>query len=811
MTSDRPSRSPSHPPSRPVWRPPTSPVAAIALALLVALLAGSTPAWAQAAATAEAPPTLTLDQLFDRESWGAQPSSLTWSPDGGSLAYLFNDGDGMALWALSPVAAGTTPRKVLSRLATSEAADAIGEAGSEAAAENGREDDDEGGSGGGLSRTTEFSWSPDGSTLLVTDEGDLWTVPAASGAATRLTDTEAKETAATWSPDGSQIAFIRDYDLHVLPAGGGEARALTRDGEENEILNGVTDWVYWEEIWGRDATGFWWSPDGTKIAYYRFDEAPVATYPIVDFTVVPYPAVKPQKYPKAGSDNPRVQLGVMDVARGAESTVWLDTSGDEEATEESAEETYLARLHWHPLGDKVAVHRLSREQTDLDLLLCDPASGECSTLLNEHHDTWVNLEDDFAFLADGRFVWGSARTGWRHLYLYEADGSLIRPLTSGEWAVTSLDAVDEKHNRVIFTSFPPGPLGAKDRRVAAVSLDAPDGGAPTMTPLTEGDGWHGTTVAADGRWVHTWSDADTPPQQVIRGADGGEIAQLPSRPPAFDVSTLPAYRFFEIEGADGTSLPAMTLEPGRLPASGPSPGDGTQGTHPGLMYHYGGPGSQVVSNAWGRRSLWQKMMAQRGYAVLAVDNPASTYFGKRGEDRQHRRFGPLNLAAQQAGAAWLAAQPGVDGERIGLWGWSGGGTNTLYCLFNSPGTWAAGMAGAPVTDWRLYDTIWTERYLDHPDDNPEGYRLSSPITHVDGLTDPLLVVHGTADDNVHPQNTLALIAKLVAAGKPFDEAVYPGQKHGFRGKSEEHFYRRMTEWFDRTLSLDQAQPLENTL
>jgi len=776
MTPDRPPH------------PQTSRLAALAgvLALLLGLAAVSLPATAQdeAAEPARDGATLSLDLLFDWDALGARPSGLHWSPDGEALTYLWDDGDGSALWILTP--GDGERRKVLARLgAAAEEAEAEE---SEAAAEDGRDDE---GEDGGLPRGLGISWSPDGSTLLISAKGDLWTVATAGGEAARLTDTEEAESDATWSPDGQWIAFIRDYDLHVMPASGGvEPRALTSDGVEGEILNGTTDWVYWEELWGRDSTGFWWSPDSSKIAYYRFDESPVGTYPLVDFTAVPYPTVEEQKYPKAGTDNPRVKLGVMDVEAGEESTVWLDTSSDEE--------TYLARLHWRPDGEKVAVHRLNREQTDLDLLLCDPTGGDCSAILNEHWDTWVNLENDFAFLDDGGFVWGSARTGWRHLYLYAADGSLVRPLTSGDVVVTSLDGIDESQGRVVFSSFRRGPLGAKDRQVAAVTLAAPaGGGAPAVTPLTEGEGWHGANIAANGNWVHYWSDADTPPTLVVRDAAGAEIAELPSRAPEFDAAALPAYRFFTLDGEDGAKLPAMMLTPPSVDADSAEPGDGPG--YPAIMYHYGGPGSQVVANRWGRRALWQKMMAQRGYASLALDNPASTFFGKRGEDQVHRRFGPVNLAAQQAGAAYLAGLSWIDGSRIGLWGWSGGGSNTLYCLFNSPGTWAAGMSGAPVTDWRLYDTIWTERYLDHPDDNEEGYRQSSAITHVDGLEDRLLVVHGTADDNVHPQNTLALADDLVKAGKPFEQAIYPRQKHGFGGKSQEHFYRLMTDFFERTL------------
>lgn len=760
-------------------RPLRALAAAVLFAALTLPLAAQHPA---APPAGEAPPQLTLDLLFDDEATGDRPSSLAWAPDGARLAYLWDDGSGEGLWVWEPGAG--EPAKVLARLDVRQPP----EEASEAEAENGHE---------GLTHGTAFSWSPDGATLLVTSGGDLWTVPAAGGAPRRLTDTEADESDAAFSPDGRHVAFVRDFDLHVLPLGEdgrpGEARALTTGGEEDVLLNGVTDWVYWEEIWGRDSTGFWWSPDGSRLAYYQFDEAPVASYPLVDFTKVPYPEVTMQKYPKAGTDNPRVRVGVVPAGGGG--TVWLDTGDDPAA--------YLARVHWRPDGERVAVERLNREQTQLDVLLCDPADGACTTLLTETWPTWVNLGDELAWLDDGRFVWGSERTGWRHLYLYAADGTLLRPLTAGEWAVTSLDAVlevaeDPGGGRVVFTSFPPGELGAKDRRVAAVSLA---GGEPV--PWTEGEGWHGATVAeTSGRWVHDWSTVDTPPRVVVREVDGTEIAPLPLREPSFDTAALPRHRFFTLDGPDGAKLPAMILEP----AVGV--GDGER--HPALMYHYGGPASQVVANRWGGRLLWHKLMAQRGFAVLAVDNVASTYFGKRGEDRQHRRFGPLNLAAQQAGVEYLKGLGWVDGSRIGLWGWSGGGTNTLYCLFHSPGTWAAGMAGAPVTDWHLYDTIWTERYLDHPQDNAEGYRDSSPITRADQLADRLLVVHGTGDDNVHPQNTLALAAKLVKAGKPFEDAVYPRQKHGFRGAAEKHFYTRMTRFFEEALAAPPPPTLPTT-
>ena len=280
---------------------------------------------------------------------------------------------------------------------------------------------------------------------------------------------------------------------------------------------------------------------------------------------------------------------------------------------------------------------------------------------------------------------------------------------------------------------------------------------------------------------------------------GGDDARLLRE--AYEPEALPQWSFLWIDGPEGVKLPARLLEPRGVPEGALAPV---------VMYHYGGPGSQVVVDRWdGRgRDLWHKMMAQTGFGVLTVDNQASVFFGKAGEDRVHRRFGPINLAAQKAGVAFLGTLPWADPERIGLWGWSGGGSNTLYSMLNSPGTWRAGVSGAPVTDWRFYDTIWTERYLDRPQDNEEGYRASSPVTHAANLADALLVVHGTADDNVHPQNTIVLSNALIEAGKPFEQAIYPGQDHGFDGASERHFYERMTRFFGRELggSLTPARP-----
>jgi len=705
---------------------------------------------AAAGPVSAAEPRLTFDLLFGEDTRGRQARDLEWGPEGRRLAYRWEDPGGEALWVLDLGSTPPQPRPVFRP----------GDAGT---------DDD--------FTLDAFHWSPTGDGFLFEAGGDLYRFDLIEKTLGRLTETPAKEEEPAFSPDGRRVAFVRDYDLHVVDLASGEERALTAGGEKNRILNGITDWVYWEEIWGRDSTGFWWSPDGTRIAYYQFDEAPVGVYPLVNY-LPRYPELEWQKHPKAGTDNPRVRIGVLDLESG--DTTWLDTGP--EATE------YLARVHWHPEGENLAVERLNREQDRLDVLLCSASDGSCRGLLTETWPTWVNLGNEFHWLDGGGFLWGSERSGWRQLYVYDDEGRLVRRLTAGETAVTSVDAVGSPAGWLVYTAHASGPLGAARRQVHRVRLDG-----SAREQLSGEEGWNGARVAPKtGSWVHSWSDANTPSRSVVRDATGQELATLPSKPPVFDAAKLPQWESFHIAGPDGVQLPARRLLP---------PDFDPERRYPVIMYHYGCPASQVVADRWGTRGrdLWHKMMAERGYVVLSADNRASVFFGKRGEDRAHRRFGPGNLAAQRAGVEYLKKQPWVDPERIGLWGWSGGGTNTLYCLLNSPGTWRAGVAGAPVTDWKLYDTIWTERYLDHPEDNPEGYEKSSPVTYAAQLEDALLIVHGTADDNVHPQNTLVMSHALIEAGKAFEQAIHPRQKHGYRDPALRHFYERMTEFFDRHL------------
>lgn len=746
-------------------------------------------------AQAKAADRLTVDQIFADGTFGRIPTQTAWAPDGRRLSYLWEDGKGEALWAID---AATGKVELLARLADLQAGAKAGES----------------------FAVDEYRWSPRGDALVLLSGGDLYLYTLKSRQLRRLTETPEAEEEAEFSPDGSRLAFVRDFDLHLLDLATGRETALTRDGSENAFLNGITDWVYWEEIWGRDATGFWWSPDGSRIAYYRFDEAPVGTVPLVDETAsslpaaadtvelsdpsaggasgsaslppvvaARYPKLTLQKYPKAGEPNPRVRLGVLDVARGT--TAWLNPGG--------AEDDYLARVAWAADSRSLLIQHLNRDQTRLALLRCpvsDQATdGACAPVLSQEHPTWVNLGDDFRALPDGRFLWGSEASGWRRMALHESDGRKVRDLSPDGWSVTSLDGVTAD-GWVVFTAFATtgiggfGGFGPADRQVLRAQLDG-----SVVESLTVRPGWHSAVVAPEtGAWLHTWSDADTPARQAVRNLEGKETAaRLPSAPPAVDPARLPKWEFVTVPGPDGLKLPARLLKPaGFDPAR----------RYPVVVYHYGGPASQVVDNRWDTRgrTAWHKLMAERGFAVFSLDNASSLFFGKAGEDRDHRRFGEVNLAAQLAGVEYLMGQPWVDATRIGLWGWSGGGTNTLYCLFSRPGVWRAGVAGAPVTDWTLYDSIWTERYLDRPQDNPEGYRLSSPLTYAAQLRDHLLLVHGTADDNVHAQNSSVLARRFLDAGIPFEQAVYPGEKHALRTAASRHFYGRMTEFFERTLA-----------
>ncbi len=700
------------------------------------------------------PARITNDAIWSGAFDGRPVAGFVWSPDGTRVAFSRREPEGLSRPIyVHDVATGRTVPVM------------------------------DPGEGSSKTAPSSWSWSPDGRSLLLEAAGDLYLADlTGDGPALprRLTSTSATEDHAAFSPDGRWVGFARDGDLFVIDPESMRERRLTEGGSE-EILNGSVDWVYEEEF--NLHTAWWWSPDSARIAYLQFDQRDVPRYPIVDWIPI-HPDVRWQWYPKAGDANPTVRIGVVPAAApaaAAETSVPASRFIDVAASPD----IYFPRVSWTPDG-RVAVMRLDRQQTHLDLLVCDPATGAARRVLEESDPYWINIGDDWRFLADGRLLWGSERDGYRHLYLYGSDGRLLRRLTSGDWAVASLEAVDPKSRVVYFTGSRDG---AAQRHLYRVRLDGSG-----LTRLTEERGWHQVVVsAATGAWVDSHSTAVIPPRVTVRRPDGTVAATLDDT--AIEaIAGYPAGRveFHDVPAPDGTRLPAMmTLPPEFDPAR----------RYPVLIFVYGGPHAQNVRDAWGgARTLWHRMMAARGYIIWTLDNRGAGGYGHAWETPIHHAMGGHELADQLAGVAWLKTRPWVDPARIGIWGWSYGGYMTLYSLFNAPDIFRAGVAVAPVTDWRDYDTIYTERYMGTPAENPEGYRDSSPVNQAQNLKAPLLLVHGSSDDNVHMQNSVQLLDRLIGAGKPVEFMLYPGKKHGIAGgEARTHLFEKITRFIQDNL------------
>jgi len=589
-------------------------------------------------------------------------------------------------------------------------------------------------------------------------KGLYWVYDRDSGDLTPVSHAPGWQMFAKFSPDGGRVAFVRDHDLFVTDLATGEERRLTHDGSET-IINGTTDWVYEEELGLRDA--FRWSPDGTRIAYWQLDQSPIRTYPIVDETTV-YPDIQTLRYPKAGTANSTVRVGSLDLASGG--TTWFDTD-DESAY-------YIARMDWVS-PTEVTIQTLNRHQSRLELLMGDAATGATRSILVEEDDAWVDVNDDVAWIDDGeRFVWASDRDGWRHLYLYERSGELVRRLTSGEWDVTGLDGVDAEGGRAYVTAAYRGPLG---RSVLAVDLDG------DVTPILDAErGTYGATFSPDfARVIHTYSTIAMPPVVTlaeVRRDEARDIRVLEDNAGLrgrLEGLGLTPPEFLTVDAADGTLLNAWLITPPDF--------DETR-SYGLLLYVYGGPGSQTAADSWGgSRYVWHQYLATQGVLVASVDNRGTGARGRDFEKQTYLKLGQLETADQLAAARQLGELPFVDPDRVGIWGWSYGGYMTLMATLQGQGAIAAGVSVAPVTDWRLYDTIYTERFMRTPQENPEGYRTGAPLTHAEKLESPLLIIHGTADDNVHSQNTVQMIDALEKAGKQFDMRLYPGTRHGIAG------------------------------
>ncbi len=589
--------------------------------------------------------------------------------------------------------------------------------------------------------------------LLMPIGGDLYTYDLAAHKAARVTRAEGAEEEATLSPDGRQVAFVRGNDLYSVPAAGGAERRLTTDGSA-DVLNGKLDWVYQEEVYGRGTfRSHWWSPDGSRIAFLRLDEKNVPKYTLVD-DITTRPTLEVYPYPKAGDPNPVATLGIVDVAGGAPRFADLGKY--------AGTDTLIVDVAWRPDG-RVVFQVQDREQTWLDLNVADPASGAVTTLFRETTSAWVEPSGSPRYLKDGSFLWLSERDGWKHVYHYRADGTQPRQVTKGDWEVRTLYGVDETARLVYFSSTD---RGAIHRDIARVRLDG-SGFTRVSTTAGQHEAVFGPSFA---HYLDTWSDARTPHQVRLHRADGREVRMVDGNDvPAVREYRLQPWEFFQVKTRDGFAMEAALIKP---------PGFDPSRRYPVYQHTYGGPHAPQVRNGWYASSLFLQLLAENGVVVFVCDNRSATGKGLVASATAYKRMGPSELRDVEDGVAWLKSQPWADPQRIGIGGWSYGGFMAAYALTHSR-SFAMGIVGAPVVDWRNYDSIYTERVMLMPKNNEAGYQETSVLRAAKDLHGQMLLIHGAMDDNVHPQNSLQFAYELQKAGKPFRMMMYPRNRHGF--------------------------------
>ena len=652
----------------------------------------------------------------------------------------------------------------------------------------------------------DYSLSPDGKRLLVftnsqrvwreNTRGDFWVLDLGNWRLRKLGGGAKPSTLmfAKFSPDGGRVAYVREHDLYVerLDGGAPAITRLTKDGSPTRI-NGTFDWVYEEELSLRD--GFRWSPDGRRIAYWQLDVTGVKDFVLIDDTDSLYSFPVPVQYPKAGTTNSAARVGVVSATGGA--TTWLAVPGD-------PRNNYIARMEWAGESANVVFQQLNRLQNTLTLYRGDARTGLVKPILVERDSAWVDVVNDLRWLDGGRsFTWVSEKNGWRHLYVVSRDGASSRDVTPGAFDIVNpaylfgepfVLGTDEQSGTMYFTASPDNPTQLYLYRARLDGQGAP----ARVTPASE-PGTHAYDIAPGGRWaIHSWSSFGTPPVVELVRLPTHEVVrtlvrnvELRARVAALTRGPL---EFFRVRGGGEYDLDAWMIKP---------PGFDSTKKYPVLFNVYGEPAGQTVQDAWGgAQYLWHLMLAQQGYIVASVDNRGTPPpRGRAWRKSVYRKIGILATADQTAAARAVAQRAYVDASRIGVWGWSGGGSMTLNLLFRSPDVYRMGMAVAPVTDLRFYDTIYTERYMGLPQDNAEDYRQSSPVTFANALRGDLLLVHGSGDDNVHFQNSETLINALVAAGKPFQMMAYPNRTHCIceRQGTTLHLYSLLTRYLEEHL------------
>ncbi len=579
-----------------------------------------------------------------------------------------------------------------------------------------------------------------------------------------------------FSPDGKKIAFVRGNNLYITNVETREEYAVTTDGEYNHIINGTTDWVYEEEF--AFVKGFYWSPDASRIAFYRFDEEHVKEFNMLLYGEL-YPEEYRFKYPKAGEENSLVTIHIYDMNTGETLEVDIGEEKDQ----------YIPRIQWTRDPEKLSIQRLNRHQNQLEILLADAATGNTSLLYLENNLYYIDITDDLTFLEDGKhFIISSEMSGYNHLYLYDMQGRQVRALTSGPWDVQRFLGVNENRGLVYYLSHEESPL---TNNLYSVRLSG-----RRKTRLTQGEGTHNPTFSKGFQFfINRFSTISSPPIFSLHSANGEKISILEENEDLVSKTKAHGFvepEFFQFTTSDDLELNAWMIKPADFDPSK---------EYPVLMYVYGGPGSQTVVERWNAfNGVWFQMLAQNDFIVVSVDNRGTGARGEEFKKMTYLQLGKYETIDQIEAAKYLGSLEYVDAGRIGIFGWSYGGYLTSLCLAKGADWFNAAIAVAPVTHWRFYDTIYTERYMRTPQENPDGYDDNSPINHVDKIWGNYLLIHGSADDNVHYQHTMEMADALIEANVDFELMIYPNHDHSiFSRNARFHLYRLMTDFLKRSL------------
>ncbi|WP_334016053.1 S9 family peptidase [Alteromonas sp. S167] len=716
--------------------------------------------------------TLTIERIFSSPSLdGNAPRSLKVSPDGQRVTFLKGkqtDYERLDLWEYH-IQSGET--RMLFDSNDLQSGEEVLSDEEKARRERMRL------SGSGI---VSYQWSDDGKALLFPLGGDVFYHKLGEKGAKQLLDTDAFETDIKLSPKGNYISFIRDQNLFVKHIESGEEIAITKKGGGN-IKYGMAEFVAQEEM-GR-MTGYWWSPDETHIAFTKVDESPVDVITRSEIYADDIKLIE-QKYPKAGTPNVLVELAIQDISSGKRT--WVDLGENKDI--------YFARGKWMPNSTTFTYQWQTRNQQTLELRAFDTTSNTQTVLLTETSNTWVNLHNDLYFLKDkGQFIWASERDGFKHLYLFDDSGKLVKQLTKGNWVVDDVEAIDVTNNRLFFSGRKDTPL---ESHVYQVSLDGGD-----ITRVTELGAYHSAAFSKDASiFIDRFSTINSPAQVSLNDATGKRITWLEENkvekghPLNAYMDSWTAPEFGDITTKDGAALKYRIYTP-------ESAKQNPDQKHPVIVYLYGGPHAQVVTNSWaGNRGLLFQHWVDQGYVVFTLDNRGSNYRGKGFEDPIYKKMGFIEVDDQVAGVEFLRTLPFVDAARIGVHGHSYGGYMTLMTMFKAGDYFAAGVSGAPVTDWRLYDTHYTERYMGNPQTDDDAYTASSVFPYAKDLKGDLLIYHGMADDNVLFTHSTMLYKHLQDLAIPFETMDYPGKKHSIRGKQTGiHLYKTITNFFERTI------------